>query len=205
MESLQRQARAKSLPAFSLYRKSVLKETDLNEIARMLEGVLPQYMRANIGARVALSEEALTIMADTALMQQALINLVKNAVEAMPDGGMLSLRTGRVHFQGESLPDGLNSAGGSCAFLSFADTGIGIDEKIKERIFEPLFTTKADGGKGLGLPTAYHIIKEHGGSMKVESTPGHGTVIHIYMPLSKPETVNMIPIPLPAQYDRPHW
>lgn len=205
MESLQRQARVRSLPAFSLYRKPVLKETDLNEIARMVEGVLPQYFGGNIGTRVALSEEGLRIMADTGLMQQALINLVKNAVDAMPDGGTFALHTGRVHFQGESFSDGLNSAGGSCAFISVVDTGTGIDEKTRERVFEPFFTTKADGGKGLGLTTACHIIKEHGGSMKVESTPGQGTAIHIYVPLSEPETVNATPMPLPAQYDRTHF
>jgi nitrogen fixation/metabolism regulation signal transduction histidine kinase len=76
MESLQKQARIKSLHAFSVYRKSILKETDLSEIARMVEGALPQYMHGNIDAKVTLSEEGLRIMADIALMQQALTNLV---------------------------------------------------------------------------------------------------------------------------------
>ena len=204
MESLQKQARIKSLPAFSVYRKSILKETDLSEIARMVEGALPQYMHGNIDAKVTLSEGGLRIMADIALMQQALTNLVKNAVDAMPDGGVLSLSTGLVHFAGESIPDGLNSVGGSCAVLFLADTGIGIDEKIKGRIFEPFFTTKSGSGKGLGLPIAYHIIKEHGGSMKLESMPGRGTAIHVYMPLSKPETAKVVPIPLLSQYDKSH-
>jgi two-component system, cell cycle sensor histidine kinase and response regulator CckA len=204
MESLQKQTRIKSLLPFSVFRESLLKETDLNEVARMVEGVLPQHMHVGIGAKVTLSEEGLEIMADTVLMQQALIHLVKNAVDAMPDGGTISLNTGRVHFEGESLPDGFNAAGGACAFLTLADTGIGIDEKIKGRIFGPFFTTKTGGGEGLGLPIAYRIIREHGGSVNVESTPGQGTKIHIYLPLAKSETANAKPIPLLSQHDRAH-
>jgi signal transduction histidine kinase len=198
MESFQKQVQIKSLPTFSIYRKFRLKERDLNEVVRMVEGILPQYTHGNIGAKVTLSEEDLKIMADIALMQQALINLVKNAVDAMPNGGTFSLNTSRVNFEDESLLDGFNFIAGSCAFVSLADTGVGIDEKIKEKIFEPLYTTKTGNGKGLGLPIAYHIIKEHGGIMKVESTPGQGTAINVYLPLARPEMVHMIPIPLPT-------
>jgi len=197
-QSFQKQIQIKSLPVFSICRKFTLKETDLNEVVRMVEGMLPQYVNGNIGAKVTLSEEDLKIMADIALMQQALINLVKNAVDAMPNGGTFSLNTGRVNFEDESLLDGFNFIAGSCAFVSLADTGVGIDEKIKEKIFEPLYTTKTGNGKGLGLPIAYHIIKEHGGIMKVESTPGQGTAINVYLPLARPEMVHMIPIPLPT-------
>jgi signal transduction histidine kinase len=198
VESFEKQVRIKSLPAFSIYQKFRLKQTDLNEVARTVEGVLPQYIHGNIGAKVILSEKDLTIMADIALMREALINLVENAMDAMPDGGMFSLNTSRVNFENRSIPEGKHDNFGECAFISLADTGIGIDEKIKERIFEPFFTTKTGNGKGLGLPIAYHIIKEHGGSMKVESTPGQGTTINVYLPLAKPEIVNTIPIPLPA-------
>ena len=72
MESFQKQVRIKSLPAFSIYRKLKLKETDLNEVVRIVEGMLPQYVRGNIGVKVTLSEKDLKIMADVALMQKAL-------------------------------------------------------------------------------------------------------------------------------------
>ena len=202
MESFQKQVPIKSLPAFSIYRKLRLKETDLNDVVRRVEGMLPHYIHGNIGAKVTLSEENLKIMADASLMQEALINLVKNAIDAMPDGGIFSLNTSRVNFQNRSIPQGNDDNFGACAFISLADTGIGIDERIKERIFEPFFTTKTGNGEGLGLPIAYHIIKEHGGSMKVESTPGQGTAINVYLPLARPGIVNMIPIPLPAPYGR---
>lgn len=202
MESFQKQAQIKSLPAFSIYRKFRLKETDLNEVVRTVEAALPQYMHGDIGARVALSGNDLKIMADIALMREALINLVKNAMDAMPDGGIFSLNTGRVNLENRSIPEGKDDIFGPCAFISLADTGIGIDEKIKERIFVPFFTTRTGNGKNLGLPIAYHIIKEHGGSMKVQSTPGQGTAVNVYLPLVRPEIVNMIPIPLPAPYGR---
>ena len=202
MNYFQKQAPTLLLPAFSIYRKSAMKEADLNGIARLVESALPRFMRGDISAEVTLSEEYLKIMADTALMQLALTNLVKNAVEAMPNGGLLSLDTRRVHFGGESLFDRFNFVGGSCALFSVADTGIGIDEKTKERIFEPFFTTKTGSGAGLGLPIAYHIIKEHGGSINVGSTPGQGTTINVYLPLAKGAMVNMMPIPLQAQYGK---
>ena len=204
MESFQKQVQIKSLATFSIYRKSAMKETDLNGIARLVESALPRFMRGDISAEVILSEEDIKIMADIALMQKALINLVKNAMDAMPNGGMFSLNTRRANFEVESLLNGFNSIAGPCAFVSLADTGVGIDAKTKERIFEPFFTTKTGNGKGLGLPIAYHIIKEHGGSMKVESTPGQGTVISLYLPLAKPERVNMIPIPLGAPCGKAH-
>jgi signal transduction histidine kinase len=133
-------------------------------------------------------------MADKALMQEALINLVKNAMDAMPGGGIFSLNTSRVNFENQSVPEGNNDHYGMCAFISFADTGIGIDEMIREMVLGSIFSTKTGCGRDLGLPIACHIIKEHGGTMKVESTPGHGTAINVYLPLAWPE----IPIPLPA-------
>jgi signal transduction histidine kinase len=179
-----------------------LKETDLNEIARRVSDALPEHMRADTVAKVVLSEEELTIMADFALLQGALIRLVENAMDAMPDGGVFTLNTGRIDFGVESSLDGLNPVAGPCALISVTDTGSGIDARHMEMIFEPFFTTKTGNGKGLGLPTAYRVIKEHGGSMKVESTSGQGTVVNVYLPLTKPEAVNMLPIPLPPPYGR---
>lgn len=197
MESFQTQVQITNLPAFSVNREFRLKETDLNDIVKGVEGMLPQYMRGDIGAAVTLSEKDLRIMADTLLMQEALIHLVKNAIDAMPDGGTISLNTNRVNFENVAPGDSDDNFG-PCAFISLADTGIGIDERIKERIFEPFFTTKRGTARGLGLPIAYRIIKEHGGSMKVESTSGQGTAITIYLPLTRPEIVDMVPVPLPG-------
>ena len=113
-------------------------------------------------------------------------------------GGIFSLNTSQVNFENQSVPEGNNDNDGMCAFISFADTGIGIDEIAGEAVPGPFSSTKTGHGRGLGLPIACHIIKEHGGTMKVESTPGRGTAINVYLPLTWPEIVNMIPIPLPA-------
>lgn len=197
IKSFQAQVRITSLPASSVHREFRLKETDLNDIVKGVEAVLPQYMRREIGAKVTLSEKDLRIMADTVLMQEALIHLVKNAIDAMPEGGTFSLNTSRVNFE-NTIPEGSDDSFGPCAFISLTDTGTGIDEKTKERIFEPFFTTKRGNSKGLGLPMAYRIIKEHGGSMKVDSTPGQGTAITVYLPLTRPEIANVVQIPLGA-------
>ena len=195
MESFQKRFQIKSLTDFSFDKRARLRETDLNEVVKTVERVLPQYVNEDIDVTVTLLEKNLKIMADMALMKEALTHLIKNAMDAMPGGGKFSLSTNQVNFEIESLLDGDNPIVGACVFVSLADTGLGIDKKIKERIFEPFFTTKTDGN-GLGLPIAYRIIKQHQGSIKVDSQVGQGTEVNIYLPLTKPEIVNMMTIPL---------
>ena len=201
--SLQKQFQIKILPAFSVDEKVRLRETDLNEVVKRVESVLPQHVNGDIDVTITLLEKNLQIMADMALMTEALTHLIKNAMDAMPCGGKFSLSTNQISFEIKSLLDGDNPILGACAFISLTDTGVGIDEKIKEKIFEPFFTTKTNG-KGLGLPIAYRIIKQHQGRIKVESQVGHGTEVNIYLPLTKPEMVNMMSIPLGASSGRIH-
>ena len=203
IESFQKQPQIKILPAFSVDGRLRLRETDLNEVVRTVEGVLPQYVNGDIDVTITLLEKNLKIMADMALMKEALTHLVENAMDAMPGYGKFSLTINQVNFEIESLLNGDDSIIGACAFISLADTDIGIDEKIKEKIFEPFFTTKTDGN-GLGLAIAYRIIKQHHGRIKVESQVGQGTEVNIYLPLTKPEIVNMMSIPLGASYGRIH-
>jgi signal transduction histidine kinase len=201
MESFQKRFQIKSLTDFSFGKRDRLRETDLNEVVRTVERVLPQYVNGDIDVTVTLLEKNLKIMADMALMKEALTHLIKNAMDAMPGGGKFSLSINQVNFEIESLLDDDKPVLGACAFVSLADTGVGIDEKIKEKIFEPFFTTKTDGN-GLGLPIAYRIIKQHQGSRKVDSQVGQGTEVNIYLPLTKPEMVNMMTIPLGASCGR---
>ena len=107
-------------------------------------------------------------------LDEALINLVFNAVDAMPEGGTISIRTEVV--EGNVV-------------LTFSDTGKGMDAEIKERIFEPFFTTKADVGTGLGLSTVYNAVTRWGGSLEVESEPGVGTTFMLrFITWIEPET-----------------
>jgi CheY-like chemotaxis protein len=102
-------------------------------------------------------------------LREVFTNIVINALDAMPDGGRLSLRS---HIEGER------------ARLTFSDTGIGMTEDVISRIFEPFFSTKGHAGTGLGLAVSYGIIERHSGTIEVSSTPGAGTTFNIFLPLT---------------------
>jgi len=115
--------------------------------------------------------DAREIDADPDMLRRALVNLVGNAVDAMPNGGTLSVSTGH-------RPDGRYS-------VVVEDTGVGISPDARERIFEPYFTTKASG-LGLGLILTKKIVDAHGGEIHVDSVPGKGTRIEIALPAEPP-------------------
>ena len=132
-----------------------------------------------------LAEDLFTTEADIGQIEQVLLNLFVNAADAMPGGGDLILKTmntthkeikGKLH----------HPEPGDYALLMVSDTGTGMDKKTMERIFDPFFTTKDMGrGTGLGLASAYGIIKGHGGYIYVDSEIGHGTTFSIYLPASE--------------------
>jgi signal transduction histidine kinase len=148
-------------------------------------------------------EKNLKIMADMALMWETLTHLIETAMDAVPGQARFSLTVNQVNYEIESLLNGDNSFIGACAFICLTDTDRGIDEKIEEKIFEPFFTTKIDGN-GLGLAIAYRIIKQNHRRIKAESQAGKGTEINVYLPLTKPEIVSMMSIPIGASYGRIH-
>ena len=198
IESFQKQPQVKILPAFSFDGRLRLRETDLNEIVRTVESVLPQYVNGDIDVTITLLEKNLKIVADMALMRETLTHLIENAMDSVPGYGKFSLTVNQVNFEIESLLKSDDSIIGACAFISLAGVGtyICVDEKIKEKILEPFFTTKTDSN-GLVLAIAYRIIKQHHGHgrIKVKSRVGKGTEVNIYLPLTKLEMVNMISIP----------
>ena len=103
-------------------------------------------------------------------LREVFVNLIVNAVDAMPQGGCLSISCART---GDTLR------------LNFSDTGVGMVEDVREKIFEPFFSTKGANGTGLGLSVSYSIIERHGGSIRVESTPGRGTTFAIELPAAE--------------------
>ncbi len=177
-----------ALLAFS--RKQVMHQQplDLNEIINGSVKILLRLIGENIELKINLFKDDLTIIADQVQIEQVLLNLVTNARDAMPKGGSITIETGvaelggaftRAHGYGES---------GKYAFISFADTGFGMDEEVKKRIFEPFFTTKEVGkGTGLGLSMVYGIVKQHGGFIECESAADKGTVFKIWLPLVSAE------------------
>ncbi|NOZ25241.1 MAG: HAMP domain-containing protein [Nitrospirae bacterium] len=108
------------------------------------------------------------INADANQLKQVFLNLINNAIQAMPEGGTLSLRTAKVD---------------NSVIIEVSDTGTGIPDNVAQKIFEPFFTTKRDKGTGLGLPISYRIIKKHGGKIEVKSRVERGTTFRVILPV----------------------
>lgn len=171
-------------------RKQILnpKPVNLNEIIRRVEKLLLGLIREDIELKSILAGEDIIAMADSGQIEQVLMNLCINAKDAMPKGGLLTLKTEIAELDEEFNKIHGYGKPGEYALISVTDTGIGMDEKTGERIFEPFFTTKESGkGTGLGLAVVYGIIKQHKGYINLYSEPDKGTSFKIYLPLIKLE------------------
>ena len=165
-------------------RKQVLqpKVLNLNHIVDDVLGMLKRVLTANVSVETVLDPRVGKVRADPGQLSQVLINLVVNARDAMPDGGIISIATSEVELtQGQAARHGVEC---TCFVrLRIRDTGMGMDAETKSRLFEPFFTTKELGrGTGLGLSTVYGIVQQSGGFITVESSPGHGTEFSVYLP-----------------------
>jgi len=173
-----------SLLAFS--RKQVLnpQHVDLNKIIQRVDSLLRRVMREDIALRMALKKEAVIINADPGQIEQVLMNLATNARDAMPRGGELTIGTETIEFDDAFIRVHGFGKAGAYALVSVTDTGTGMDEEMRTRIFEPFYTTKEAGkGTGLGLSMVYGIVTQHHGHINVYSEPGKGTTFRIYFPL----------------------
>jgi PAS domain S-box-containing protein len=151
-----------------------LEDGDINAvITEMLAFVRPEMDQAGVRVEAELAEDLPLLRIDARFIRQALLNLIKNAVAAMPEGGVLAVGTSRV--DGEVL-------------VRVSDTGTGIPEDIMEKIFEPYFTTKPFG-TGLGLTIVFKIVKEHFGDISVSSKVGQGTTVTLALPVVTREKI----------------
>lgn len=140
--------------------------------------------RKEIQLKTSYSSDVKTIEADPERIRQVIINLLINAWQAMPKGGELLIQTATESLDIKNAA-AFNVHPGDYVKISISDRGTGIESYIIPKIFDPFFTTKKRGqGTGLGLATAYRIIKNHGGHISVESQPGNGSTFHLYLPLS---------------------
>jgi PAS domain S-box-containing protein len=175
-----------ALLAFSRKQEIDPKPVDLNDVVKVIKGLLSRLIGEDIELIVKVTDEPLTIMADVTQIEQVLMNLVTNARDAMPAGGRLILSTDLMEMTAQFVESHGYGRPGTYALISVEDTGCGMDLKTRERIFEPFFTTKGVGkGTGLGLATAYGTVKQHKGYITVYSHPGKGTIFKIYLPLSR--------------------
>ena len=185
LTSSERAARlVQSLLAFS--RKQIINPQviDINEVIQNVGKLLRRLIGADIELRTRLAKGTICVMVDAGQLEQVLMNLATNARDAMPDGGVLTIETGRAEPGYGSTAANSTEKPAAYALLSLSDTGTGMDDKTRARIFDPFFTTKEVGkGTGLGLSTVYGIIKQHHGDITVYSEPGLGTTFRIYLPL----------------------
>jgi CheY-like chemotaxis protein len=154
--------------------------------------LLQRTIGEQIALDIALEADPAIVEADLSQIEQVIVNLALNARDAMPEGGSLRLATSNRTLDATEGPDS-GLAAGQYVVLGVEDTGIGIDEEIRDLIFEPFFTTKAgDGGTGLGLAAVHGIVTRSGGSVQVRSSPGSGTTFEVSWPIAGP------PEPRPA-------
>jgi two-component system cell cycle sensor histidine kinase/response regulator CckA len=160
--------------------------TDLNKVIRKSTEMFGRTKK-EIKIHRKLQTDVWTVEVDQGMIEQVLLNLYVNAWQAMPDGGDIYIETMNVILDGDYVRP-YNVEAGSYVKIVVADTGDGMDESTKQRIFEPFFTTKEMGrGTGLGLASAYGIIKNHGGFITVWSEKGNGATFTIHLPVSLKE------------------
>ena len=161
---------------FSHPRKANVREMRPGEsIEKALSFVRPKLYGQNIQANVAIDPDVPSLMADPVQIEQVLVNLFLNAIDAMPDGGVLTVRVASVPRSGRGA-----------VTISVTDIGAGIAQESLTRIFQPFFTEKKRTGLGLGLPISQRIVQNHGGSIDVVSEVGKGTTFTIQLPLNLP-------------------
>lgn len=159
------------------------KRLDLNSLVENFYKLLAEIIGSKFDFRASFQEYDIYVKADRIQLEQVLLNLVNNAKDAMPDGGVLSIKT-RTEQVDPEMAELFCASGGDYAVIIIEDTGTGIGKKTLENIFDPFYTTKKIGeGTGFGLSIVYRIISDHKGFIRVESSLGKGTAFYLYLPL----------------------
>ncbi|MDA8429735.1 MAG: PAS domain S-box protein [Geobacteraceae bacterium] len=169
----------------SFSRKQTLKieKQDLNVTIAAFVELLQRTIRENIYINLQLSPEPCMLLADRTRIEQVLLNLAINAQDAIEGTGVITIETGHLAFDHEYCLQHPGTVPGRHVMLAFSDTGSGIEEAILPYIFDPFFTTKPIGhGTGLGLSSIFGVVKQHEGSIAVNSRPGAGTTFSLFFP-----------------------
>jgi len=180
----------RQLLLFSRRQAMEFKPININNTIVNLLKMIQRLIGENITIETRLEKSLWNIEADEGNLEQVIVNLVVNARDAMPNGGLLTIQTANINLQNDDCRSVQNSRVGQFMCLSISDTGVGIPAELIEKIFDPFFTTKEIGkGTGLGLAVVYGIIKKHNGWINVYSEPGRGTVMKIYLPTTEKNVI----------------
>jgi two-component system cell cycle sensor histidine kinase/response regulator CckA len=160
---------------------------DVGAALRSVSALLSPLVGKGVRLVVDVAEGAGEVLADATELEQALVNLVLNARDAMPDGGTVTLSAKDAYFDSEEARRRPGLPAGRHVLLSVADTGTGIPPGVMKRLFEPFFTTKPpEKGSGLGLPAVYGFARRAGGTAWAESPPGAGATFFVALPRLEP-------------------
>lgn len=187
------------LLAFSRRQVMEMRVVNLNQVLTDMTAMLQRIIGEDIVLEFIPEAQLGHVRVDAGQMGQVVINLAVNAREAMPTGGRLTIETANVDLDETYAAERIEVTPGRYVLLSVSDTGIGMSPKVRQHLFEPFFTTK-EGGTGLGLATAYGIIKQFGGHIGVYSEEGRGTTFKIYLP-----RVDEPVEPYPEGISGPEW
>jgi PAS domain S-box-containing protein len=169
------------LLAFARKQRLERKAVDLNRLVAGMTDMLVSTIGATVRIETLLGEELWPAMVDVNQLELVILNLAINARDAMPNGGVLTVKVENVRVSRDGHPGEL--AAGDYVMLSLADNGTGMSETVKAKAFEPFFTTKEVGrGSGLGLSQVYGIARQLGGGVDIDSRPGSGTTVRVYLP-----------------------
>jgi len=172
----------------------------LNDVAKEALAVMSRTLPKTISWNLDLDEDLPSTEGDFGQMAHAVMNVCINAVEAMPNGGELTIGTRKVYLGLPALEHWPHLAPGTYILLRVRDTGIGMDEETRRRVFEPFFSTKPrDEATGLGLSMVFGTVTNHGGKVEIESAPQKGTTVSLYFPRAKSTSVALRQTPLEAE------
>lgn len=189
----------KGLLLYSKKQAFDLRPTGFNHIVNKVRQIFSKMIGEHIDLKINLSDEESLVIADSGQLEQVLMNLATNARDAMPDGGTLTIETGNTELKEDFIARHGYGTAGRFAFLSVSDTGMGMEDETKQKLFEPFYTTKDVGkGTGLGLSVVYGIVKQHNGYIEVFSEVGNKTIFTVYLPemqIEKSDEMKPVSVP----------
>jgi signal transduction histidine kinase/ActR/RegA family two-component response regulator len=172
------------LLAFARQQRLELRPANVNDLVTGMADMLLRTLGGTVRVELAVADRLWPALIDANQIENAILNLAINARDAMPEGGTLTLETANLRVGQLHRPGGLEP--GDYVVIAVADTGTGMSDDVKAKAFEPFFTTKEVGkGSGLGLSQVYGVVRQSGGAVELDSTPGCGTTVRLYLPRAR--------------------